>query len=175
MDQHFNLQREIKWYALSVKVNCEKNVQKQLLALGMDCFVPLVSTIRIWSDRKKKVKMPLIPAIVFVKCSISELRSIYGVKNVFGSIKYLGKPAAILERELSNLKILSDQEFSFESIETRSLSRGAQVQVLDGPFNGLQGVVVGRNQSRRISITVESLGKSFLLELPSGYVVPYQK
>jgi transcription antitermination factor NusG len=175
MEQHFNSQEDKSWYALSVKVNCEKNVQKQLIGIGIDCFVPLVSTIRIWSDRKKKIKIPLIPAIVFVKCSKAELRLAYDIRNVFGPIKHLGKPAAILEKEMSNLRILSDQEFSFESIETRALTRGAQVQVLEGPFNGIHGVVIGRNQSRRISINVESLGKSFVLDLPSGFVIPYEK
>jgi transcription antitermination factor NusG len=172
MTLHFNLHEDIKWYALSVKVNCEKKVQRQLLIMGIDCFVPLVSTIREWSDRKKKVQIPLIPAIVFVKCTLPELQLAYNIRNVFGPIKYLGKPAPIVERDINTLKKISDQGHLIERVEMRSFPMGSQVIVLDGPFNGIKGVVVGGNHPHRIAISVESLGQSFILELPSGYVIP---
>lgn len=57
------------WFVIYTKPRQEKKVTAQLLANEIDAFYPLITTIKQWSDRKKKVTSPLINSYVF--CSIS--------------------------------------------------------------------------------------------------------
>ena len=56
----------MNWYVLYTKPKWEKKVAEQLQAMGIDCYCPLVMKERQWSDRKKKVEMPLFNSYVFV-------------------------------------------------------------------------------------------------------------
>ena len=44
------------WYALYVKSRSEKKVLTQLEEQGFEAFLPLVTHVKQWSDRKKKVE-----------------------------------------------------------------------------------------------------------------------
>ena len=54
------------WYVLYTKPRQEKKVADGLIAIGIAAYCPLVTTIKQWSDRKKKVEVPLINSYVFV-------------------------------------------------------------------------------------------------------------
>ena len=40
---------------------------------GIEAFLPLIKTVRQWSDRKKTVVLPLIPSYVFVSLPEKDL------------------------------------------------------------------------------------------------------
>ena len=43
------------WYAIYVRSRSEKKVVAQLEDIGVEVFLPLITRIKQWSDRKKKV------------------------------------------------------------------------------------------------------------------------
>ena len=52
---HKSTQSEINWYAIYTNSRAEKKVHQNLLLEGYSSFLPLKTTLRQWSDRKKKV------------------------------------------------------------------------------------------------------------------------
>ena len=48
-----------KWYAVYTRPRFEKQVGQRLLEEGIEAYVPLIKTMRQWSDRKKVVELPL--------------------------------------------------------------------------------------------------------------------
>lgn len=42
------------WYALYVRSRAEKKVSQELEHIGIEVFLPLITRVRQWSDRKKK-------------------------------------------------------------------------------------------------------------------------
>ena len=46
-----------KWYAVYTRPRFEKQVGQRLLEDGIEAYVPLIKTMRQWSDRKKVVEM----------------------------------------------------------------------------------------------------------------------
>ena len=54
------------WFALYTRPKNEKKVTEQLVKLGIEVYCPLVTQVKQWSDRKKKVATPLISSYVFV-------------------------------------------------------------------------------------------------------------
>jgi transcription antitermination factor NusG len=64
-----NLNKNIEdpnWYAIFTKPRSEKKVHQRMLDQQIEAFLPLVKTVRQWSDRKKTVEVPLISSYVFV-------------------------------------------------------------------------------------------------------------
>src|SRR3546814_17900290 len=55
------------WYALYTKPRNEKKLTSLLQAKGMTAWCPMQETLKQWSDRRKKVKAPLISSYIFVK------------------------------------------------------------------------------------------------------------
>ena len=57
----------MEWFALYTKPRNEKKVAENLAALDIEVYCTLVTNIKQWSDRKKKVESHLFPSSVFVK------------------------------------------------------------------------------------------------------------
>src|SRR5277367_4718907 len=55
------------WYALHTRSRHEKIVAQRLAEWGVTTFLPMVTEVRRWSDRKKSVQLPLFGCYVFVK------------------------------------------------------------------------------------------------------------
>ena len=60
------------WYAIYTRSRFEKKIAADLTSKGLESFLPLHEVIRFWSDRKKKVEMPLFPSYVFVHANTKE-------------------------------------------------------------------------------------------------------
>src|SRR5512147_949641 len=58
---------ETKWYALWVKSRHEFVTERELDRKGIETFLPTVSKVRQWKDRKKLVDFPLFPGYLFVR------------------------------------------------------------------------------------------------------------
>ena len=104
------------WFAIYTKSRSEKKVFERLNDAGHESFLPLITEIRQWSDRKKKVKSPLIKSYVFVKVKKNDLVSIYNIPGVVTVLKHLGVPAIVTEVEINNLKILENIYIDFIQI-----------------------------------------------------------
>jgi transcription antitermination factor NusG len=92
------------WYAIRVKSRTEKKVNADLLDLGIDSYLPLQRRLRIWSDRKKWVEMPLISGYVFVHISRKEYEIVLRTMNVVCYVFFQGKAAIINDKDILTLK-----------------------------------------------------------------------
>jgi transcription antitermination factor NusG len=97
-----------KWFAFYTRSRAEKQLFTRLTDRGFISFLPLITRLKQWSDRKKKVKEPLIRSYVFVKIEPERILEILKVPGVVGILKYLGAPAVVKDFEIENLKILVD-------------------------------------------------------------------
>jgi transcription antitermination factor NusG len=161
----------VKWYVWQVKPLNEKKVYSRLQALNLEVFLPLHEVVRQWSDRKKKVSVPLIPSVVFVKCTEKELAISYSVLGVVGVLRYLGKPAIVRDYEIDNLRILL-QEWDANVIEvsTESFAEGEVVRVAKGPFKGLTATAITFNGKHRVVVKIEALGSNFVVNVPRSFL-----
>ena len=116
------------WFVLKTKPNSEKKVSAQLQELYMEAYCPLKTEMRQWSDRKKKVKVPLLPSMILVNCAETERNQVFSIPNVKGYLFWLGKPAVVTEKEVAALRSFENEEyrrcelFSMEPGKTIDLS-----------------------------------------------------
>lgn len=158
------------WYAIFTRPRAEKKVYQRLNALGHTTYLPLYENLVQWSDRKKKVKTPLIPSYVFVK---SDEQSIYNALNVpsaIGVLKHLGKLAIVKDQEIESLKSLLNSDYNAQLVESIDLSEGDEVEVVKGPLMGLNAFFVREKNKHRIIVKISALDKYIAVEIPLNFI-----
>lgn len=143
--------------------------------MGYDTFLPLIESVRLWSDRKKKISTPLISSFVFVNSEQSKLFESLEAKGALGILKYIGQPAIIKDQEIENLKILMHGSSAVSPIENVDFEAGEDVLVTQGPFTGLVAKLLLVKGKQRIVVTVEALGSALEVNLPLSFVVKTTK
>ncbi len=95
---------EKHWLVIYTKPRSEMKVEKRLIENGIEAFCPTYKTLKQWSDRKKKVEVPLLPSYVFVKVNESKRLEVLKDPGAMNFIFWQGKPAIIRPQEVDALK-----------------------------------------------------------------------
>lgn len=169
MSDSSNRQKE-NWYAVYTRPRSEKKVYELLTQNNFKSYLPLVTTIRQWSDRKKKVQVPLISSYVFVKMEEKNLNSILPVNGIVRILKHLGKPAIIRDYEIDNMKILLEDSDKINLMNQNHFKKGDAVIVENGLFKGLIAECVKFNGKYRIIARIEALGNIIEVNIPISQV-----
>jgi transcriptional antiterminator RfaH len=127
------------WFVIYTKPRQEKKVSEQLLAIGIETFCPMITTIKQWSDRKKKVTAPLINSYVFVQLEEVHRNKVFDVPGVVRYVHWLKKPAVVRENEITALKELTDKTINNYTIE--QLQKGDNFLVPTGLFKDKKGSI----------------------------------
>ena len=85
----------MNWYVLFTKPRSEKKVEKQLLSLGINAYCPTRPEIRFWSDRKKRIEVPVLPSMVLVNIDDNEINKVFKCSSVVRYMFWLGKRALV--------------------------------------------------------------------------------
>ena len=152
---------KMEWFALYTKPRNEKKVAENLAALDIEVYCPLVTTIKQWSDRKKKVESPLIPSYVFVKIEEANRKYVFQVAGVVQYVFWLGKPAKIQPHEIEALKTQLAAPVVKITIET--WTPNAQIQINEGPFKN-QMAVVEKVSTNKVTLILKSLGIRLIID-----------
>jgi len=162
---------ENHWYAFYTKSRAEKKVYERIDEQGFEVFLPLVTTIRQWSDRKKKIKVPLIRSYIFVRTNPKKIIDILKIPGIVRVLKYMGKPAIVKDYEIENLKILVREGQNVKRIEDISkLDIGVEVEIDSGPMKGLRGRCVDFHGKKSIVVEISSLGEFFQVTVPVSQI-----
>lgn len=162
--------REKYWYAIFTKPRAEKKVEQRMLDEGIEVFLPLVKTVRQWSDRKKTVVLPLIPSYVFVHMEEVDLNKTLPIHGTVSVLKHLGKPAKIREVEIENLRILSSNSGSEDISSCVNVEKGDDVEVTNGPFLGLIARCIQHGNNHRVVVKIDALGSCFNVNIPLSFL-----
>jgi transcription antitermination factor NusG len=164
-----NMNSGDNWYVAYTRHMCEKKVSERLIANEIVHYLPLYTVVHQWSDRKKKVEKPLISSVVFIKLKQRELNKIYSIPGINGLLQFNGKPAIVKEHEIQNLRILL-QEVHADELEQVTIKAGDLVEVIHGPFQGMQAYAMQMQNNIRLIIEIKSMGIGFSVNVPKTYV-----
>jgi transcription antitermination factor NusG len=146
----------MNWYVVYTKPKWEKKVAEQLLQKGIECYCPLISQIKQWSDRKKKVEVPLFNSYVFVRLNEADRNLVFQSSGVVRYLFWLGKPAIVRDEEIDTIKKWLSVPDQYE-ISVSSLQVGAKVVLESGPFKSQQAIVQEVNKTS-YTLVLESMG-----------------
>jgi transcription antitermination factor NusG len=133
------------WYVLYTKSRQEKKVADALVAIGIEAFCPLVTVVKQWSDRKKKVQLPLINSYIFVNIEECNRETVFKVPGIVRYLFWLGKPAVVRAIEIETIRI--SLEGVITSFEIEAIKKDAHITLDKGPFKGAAGIVKHLNKN----------------------------
>ena len=155
------------WHVLYTRPRYEKKLRDLLARQGIDVFLPLYKTVRQWSDRRKKMEVPLFTSYIFVKADENNYLDILNTPGSVKLVEFEGKPAIISEKEIETINQIL-QHPSMVAVEDYKIVKGDRIKVSAGPFKNIEGVFLNLKSKNKLVIQIEQLGKNILLELP-GY------
>ena len=89
-----------KWSVLCTKPRNELKVTERLSKIGLEVYTPTKIEVRQWSDRKKKVTVPLLPSMVLVQLLEKEVARVFEIPGVVRFLFEHGKRASVLNEEV---------------------------------------------------------------------------
>lgn len=158
-----------KWYAIYTRPRFEKRIEKYLCAKNICCYLPLLSTFRQWSDRKKKVEMPLFSSYVFVKTNKSEFLEVLKAPGVVRFVSFDGVPVEIPEYQIEKIKWILSSDIVSEVI-VEEIAKGSIVEIIKGPLMGLKAEMANYKNKSRILVRLEQLDKLLEIDVPISHV-----
>lgn len=146
----------MNWYVVYTKPKWEKKVAEQLQKNGIECYCPLITQIKQWSDRKKKVEVPLFNSYVFVQLEEANRNAVFQSTGVVRYLFWLGKPAIVREGEINVIKKwLNTPDATDFTIECYKI--GDSVKIDSGPFSDQKAIVQEVTNTHYV-LVLESLG-----------------
>jgi transcription antitermination factor NusG len=143
------------WFAIYTRPKNEKKVVAGLEKIGIEVYCPMVKQVKQWSDRKKKVEVPLINSYVFVNIEESDRNIVFEIPGVVRYLFWLGKPAVIQEQEIEVLR--ASLKGILSTVEVNEIQPGDNLTISNGPFQGKEGVV-SQVEKNNIRLVLKELG-----------------
>lgn len=157
------------WYVFYTKSRQEKKVKDLLLRGGYEVFLPTQKVLRQWSDRKKKVEVPLFNSYIFVRDFDHRIADILKTPGVAWNIRHNGRPAILREEEYQLIqRFISTGYFLEATGEVDSFSVGDRAKIIDGPLAGVTGILTGQDKNQRFSILLEGIQQVIQVQIPAS-------
>lgn len=150
----------LSWFILYTKPQQELKVAERLEKLGLEVYCPSRMEVRKWSDRKRKIIVPLLKSYVFVRLLEIERLKVFDVPGVVRYLYWLGKPAVAYDREISMLK--ESLSLPYSNIKIEDFKTGKKLVIPSGPFKESVGTIT-KVSSKYVTVALEQLG--FLVTL----------
>lgn len=146
----------MNWYVVYTKPKWEKKVADKLSQLGIENYCPLITQVKQWSDRKKKIELPLFNSYVFVQLSDSDRNSVFQVAGVVRYLFWLGKPAIVKDQEIEIIK-KSLKAPNISDVTVSAIQVGDKIKLESGAFSN-QNAIVQEISNSYYTLVLETLG-----------------
>jgi transcriptional antiterminator NusG len=158
------------WFAIQTKARHEKRVAAELKEKGVVAFLPLFTEVHQWSDRKRRVDLPLFNTYLFVRIGEeqSARTSVLQTSSVFRFVGIRGIGVPIPEEQIEALQAIVREKVPFMTYPFLNL--GQKVRVRGGSLDGICGVLSAINEDRSLIVSVESIQRSIAIRI-DGYQV----
>ena len=100
------------WFVLFTKPRNELKVTERLRSIGIEGYAPCKMEVRQWSDRKKKVLVPLLPSMVLVSLQDKQVDQVFEVPGVVRYLFEHGKRAKVSNEEVLAMKSYLENTYS---------------------------------------------------------------
>ena len=158
-----------KWYAIYTRPRWEKKLAAGLEEKGIDNYLPLVKTLKIWSDRKKWVQEPLFKSYIFVHLSDREYISALQTPGAVKYVSFENKAVSIPPKQIEAVKAFV-QSGEDHLTDMPDMKIGARVLIDRGSLKGLEGTLIEYQQKHRVRIMIDGIQQSLHFNLPRSHL-----
>ncbi len=158
------------WYALSVKHQHERTIQRALSEGGFEAFSPTYRARRQWSDRVKEIELPLFAGYVFCRFPLEAKVRILNTPAVSRVVQFGGTPTAVPDTEIDAIRSIVASKLPMRPWPR--LKCGDRVRIERGPLRGVVGVLLKEKDALELIVSVELLQRSVAVQVAAASIVP---
>ena len=151
-----------KWHVLYTKPRHEVKALERLAQNGFEVYCPMKTTLKQWSDRKKKVSEPLLPSYIFIKITEKKRATPLTDPSVLNYIFWLGKPAIVRDEEIDTLKGIISKD-KVQEFEIRQLNIGDKIDFNKGQIKS-KNAIIKTISNNYITVELIELGMKIVLK-----------
>lgn len=161
---------QLQWYAIRTHSRHERVVSQQLEKQGIEDFLPTVTHTRKWSDRVKRVEMPLFSGYGFVRLVLSspDRLRVLQTHGVAGFVGLNTVATPIPDSQIDDVRKLLASKIPFQ--EEPFLKVGQRVRIRGGALDGVEGILSAHHDDRSLVISIEPIQRSLSVRI-KGYDV----
>jgi transcription antitermination factor NusG len=160
---------QAQWRVLYTKPRAEKKALASLDKKGYCVYLPCVTVVRQWSDRKKKIQEPLFRSYLFVFCKTHQISEAITDASIVGIVRFDGRAAVVRDEEMETIRRVEAEKDDVAVVDQK-LTAGQKVLIKNGALKGLSGTLTEFRGTRRVAIEIESLGCNLLVEVPAANI-----
>jgi transcription antitermination factor NusG len=168
MDPCSETQR-LPWFAIQVRSRYENIVAAFLMGKGYEWFLPSYWCRRRWSDRIKKVELPLFPGYVFCRFDPQDRLPILLAPGLISIVGVGKNPVPVEEVEIEAVRMLACSGLPYQ--RWPYIRVGQRVRIEHGSLCGLEGILQSFKGRHRIVVSVNLLQRSVAAEIDGAWVV----
>jgi transcriptional antiterminator RfaH len=160
-----------RWYAVNTLSHREFRAKHQLENQGFCVFVPQgVKTIR-HARKLTNMQVPFFPRYIFIELdlTIHRWRSVNGTFGV-KSLVMQGETPHPVPRGIVETMIASVDESGLLRFEN-DLKAGSKIRLIAGPFAEQLGILDRLDDSGRISVLLDIMGRKISVHAPRYYAI----
>lgn len=164
---------KLPWYALYVHSRAEKKVYAELTDMGVEAYLPLITKMKKWSDRMKKVDEPLFKSYLFVRVDIRYYYDIVAIPGVMKFVSFENKAVVVPENQINAIKkYCDDYDEDEKELQEQELHEGQLVRITTGQMMGLMGRLASIKNKKRLIVYIESVGHYLPINISRSKVEP---
>jgi transcription antitermination factor NusG len=152
-----------KWHVVYTLPRSERKVASHVFDMGIEAYLPLQKEVRQWSDRKRKIEIPLFPNYVFIRIDEVLKSSLYSVREVVKFVSVDKKPVIVKDEVIESIKKVLSGDHGVRSDDY--FQKGAYVKIHHGKFAGLEGMILEKRGNSRLLIQIRGIMKAFSFDI----------
>ncbi len=159
-----------RWYALRTRSRHEKLVRDRLASQGIEEFLPTITKLSQWKDRRKEIIVPLFSGYCFARFAWPDRLAVQRTSGVVEIVGGGGRPEPIPDEEIEAIRQLMASTLRYD--HSPYLREGMLVEVARGPLKGVRGLLVRKEKRHRLVIAVHLIQQAVAVEIYDSDVVP---
>ena len=159
-----------RWYAVQTRARHERVVVQRFREKGLTTFLPLVTEVRRWSDRRKSIELPLFSCYVFVKIlpTNEDRLRVLRTDSVFDFVGVPRQGTPIPDEQIDAVRTIVEECLNWETYPY--LKIGQRVRIRSGALDGVEGLLVSRDGKRSVVVSVDAIQRSLSVRV-EGYEI----
>ncbi len=169
---------ELHWFVMRSTYSREMKAKDILERDGIECYVPTRKIRRFEGEKPINENIPLVHNLVFVR-TFRDFMDIYKRRIEttcplrYAIDKSTAKPMIVREKEMQDfMRVTQEASDSIRYLDDPEelLRKGQDVEIITGPFTGVQGKIVRFHRDRRVVVSLAGLMAVAMSSMPISWL-----
>lgn len=169
---------ELQWFVMRSTYSREMKAKVILERDGIECYVPTRKIRRFEGGKPIDENVPLVHNLVFVR-TFRDFMDIYKRRIEttcplrYAIDKSTAKPMIVREKEMQDfMRVTQEASDSIRYLDDPEelLRKGQDVEIITGPFTGVQGKIVRFHRDRRVVVSLAGLMAVAMSSMPISWL-----